>query len=60
MSEARPDVPWRFTYEKPKAKVGVEVHPADGAGKDLPHLKWRDWRQGKSGGAEGHIYFSEP
>jgi hypothetical protein len=54
---ARPNIPWRNTYEAPKPKIGKEIHPPDGSGVDLPHIKWRDWTGGKANGAEGHIYF---
>jgi RHS repeat-associated protein len=57
---ARPDLPWNETYAEPRPKFGAEVHPPDGSGVDLPHIKWRDWRGGKSSGAEGHIYFKRP
>ncbi len=57
ISMARPNIPWRNTYEAPKPKIGKEIHPSDGSGVDLPHIKWRDWTGGKANGAEGHIYF---
>jgi len=56
---ARPQIPWTETYG-PKGKIGAEIHPSDGSGVDLPHIKWRDWTGGKSDGAEGHIYFERP
>ena len=61
IEEARPEVPWRNTYEP--NKIGKEVHPPDGSGNapghdsELGHIKWRDWTGGKKEGAEGHIYF---
>jgi RHS repeat-associated protein len=57
IAKARPNIPWRNTYEAPKPRIGKEIHPADGSGVDLPHIKWRDWTGGKANGAEGHIYF---
>ena len=57
IERSRPEIPWRNTYESPKPKVGKEVHPSDGSGLDMPHIKWRDWSGGKGAGAEGHIYF---
>ena len=57
IEEARPEIPWQDTYTVPKPKIGKEIHPSDGSGVDLPHIKWRDWTEGKSQGAEGHIYF---
>jgi hypothetical protein len=59
INEARPGIPARETYG-PKSQFGYEVHPPDNSGVDLSHIKWRDWRQGKAGGAEGHIYFAKP
>lgn len=57
LRKARPDLPWRETYADPRPKFGAEIHPIDGSGHDMPHIKWYDWRQGKSKGATGHIYF---
>lgn len=57
IQQARPNIEWNYTYQKPKTKVGKEMHPSDGSGQDLPHIKWKDWSQGKKNGAEGHIYF---
>jgi len=60
LEKSRPEIPWRNTYEAPKPNIGKEIHPSDGSGVDLPHIKWRDWTGGKSAGAEGHVYFERP
>jgi hypothetical protein len=57
LAKARPEIPWRYTYEAPSSYIGAELHPPDGSGLWLPHIKWRDWSGGKATGAEGHIYF---
>jgi hypothetical protein len=57
IEEARPEIEWNNTYQKPKTNIGKEIHPIDGSGQDLPHIKWKDWTKGKTDGAEGHIYF---
>ena len=57
LKEARPDLEKKPTYSK-DGKSGYEVHPAEPeVGNTKPHIKWWDWSNGKSSGAEGHIYF---
>ncbi|MDR7090662.1 hypothetical protein J2X05_002686 [Cellvibrio fibrivorans] len=62
LEKVRPNIPWNYTYG-PKTKTNKQVHPVDGSGNapgldyELPHIKWRDWSDGKSSGVEGHIYF---
>ena len=57
LRKARPDIEYRPTYEKPKVKKGAEIHPSDGSGIDKPHIKFKDWSNGKANGVEGHIYY---
>ncbi|MFR5631463.1 MAG: DNRLRE domain-containing protein [Monoglobales bacterium] len=57
LKEARPNLEKKPTYSK-NGKSGYEVHPAEpDVGNTKPHIKWWDWSNGKSSGAEGHIYF---
>lgn len=60
ISEGRPDLKEYPTYSKEQYKAGYEYHPAEpDVGNDLPHIKWKDWSNGKSDGSEGHIFFEE-
>ncbi|MCM1060151.1 MAG: hypothetical protein NC452_07630 [Eubacterium sp.] len=60
LSEARSELQEFETYTPEKYKAGFEVHPAEpDVGNDLPHLKWKDWSNGKSSGANGHIFWEE-
>jgi hypothetical protein len=50
------------TYTTERYKKGFEHHPneahTEGApDNNLPHIKWKDWSSGKSGGGAGHIFY---
>jgi len=58
--EAKPDLAEYPMYAKEPYKSGYEFHPAEPVvGNDLPHIKWKDWSNGKSDGSEGHIFYEE-
>ena len=45
-------------------KKGYEVHPEESSipktkapDNNLPHVKWKDYEAGKSGGGQGHVFF---
>ena len=64
LKEAGRDLEVKPTYGEESYKSGYEVHPEVNqreldAGNGPPHIKWKDWSQGKSGGAEGHIYYNK-
>jgi RHS repeat-associated protein len=56
IKEAKPELERRPTYEADPPKLGYEVHPVDNE-YDMPHIKWRDWSNGKANGADGHIFW---
>jgi hypothetical protein len=56
INEARPNLDKRPTYEANPPKAGYEVHPIDND-YNMPHIKWRDWSNGKANGADGHIFW---
>jgi RHS repeat-associated protein len=68
LKEARGGLPRKGSADDPynhggePYKAGYEVHPseansANAPQNDLPHVKWKDWSQGKSQGGSGHIFF---
>ena len=64
LEEGRGPLPKKETYTKEKYNHGQECHPdesrtANAPDNDLPHIKWKDWRAGKKGGANGHIFYDE-
>ena len=58
INEARPKLVKRPTYEANPPKVGYETHPIDND-YNMPHIKWRDWSNGKANGADGHIFWDK-
>lgn len=52
---ARPELEKRLTYEIDASKSGYEIHPIDNE-HNMPHIKWRDWSNGKANGVDGHIF----
>jgi hypothetical protein len=64
LKESGRDLEQKPTYGDEAYKSGYEVHSDVNqreldVGNGLPHIKWKDWSKGKSGGAEGHIYFEK-
>lgn len=60
LQDARPKLKEFDTYTAKEYKAGFEIHPAEpNVGNNLPHIKWKDWTNGKSQGANGHIFFKE-
>lgn len=55
INEARPKLKLRPKYEKGN-KANYQKHPVDNE-YNMPHIKWKDWSNGKSLGAEGHIFW---
>jgi len=52
------------TYTDETYKSGYEHHPNERNSQnaphnDLPHIKWKDWSEGKKNGANGHIFYDE-
>lgn len=56
INDARPELEKRPTYEVDPPKSGYEVHPIDNE-YNMPHIKWRDWSNGRANGANGHIFW---
>ena len=56
INDAKPELERRPTYEADPPKAGYELHPVDND-YNMPHIKWRDWSNGKSNGADGHIFW---
>lgn len=56
INDAKPGLEKRPTYEVDPPKSGYEVHPIDNE-YNMPHIKWRDWSNGKANGADGHIFW---
>jgi hypothetical protein len=60
--EARPELieytdKGEYYMRTNKIDAGFELHQVEpDYNKDLPHIKWKDWSQGKAAGAEGHIF----
>ncbi|WP_211264673.1 hypothetical protein [Gynuella sunshinyii] len=52
LNETRPELPYMPTYTDIPYKAGYEIHPNESHTKNapqnnLPHIKWKDWSQGK-------------
>jgi hypothetical protein len=43
-------------YKKGSEKHPEESHTINAPENNLPHLKWKDWSQGKKTGGAGHIF----
>jgi len=56
LMEARPDLKCKPQYTTEPYTNGYEFHPIDNK-YGAPHIKWKDWRNGKRAGGEGHIFF---
>ncbi|WP_346886922.1 hypothetical protein [Clostridium sp. UBA1056] len=54
-NDVRPELRKRLTYEIDAPKYGYEIHPIDNE-YNMPHIKWRDWSNGKANGADGYIF----
>ena len=59
LEETKPMLEEKETYTKEVYKDGFEFHPIELGVNDLPHIKWKNWSQGKAKGSEGHIFYPE-
>ena len=64
LNEARGNMNRYKKYTLKQYKKGYEMHPNEintrnAPHNDLPHVKWKDWLDGKYSG-KGHIFFNKP
>jgi subtilisin family serine protease len=63
LNEAKPGLEQKPTYTDVPYKSGYEYHPVNDSeisvGNTKPHIKWKDWSNGKANGADGHIFYDD-